>query len=48
MWCTGNFPGRQSTFNHHEDLFENKLLIRADIAETGFREAYPPDHALSS
>ncbi|TVZ92913.1 thiamine pyrophosphate-binding protein [Streptomyces sp. BK340] len=46
--CIGNSLGQHATFNYRADLFENKLLIQVNIAETEFRKAYRPDYALLS
>lgn len=46
--CIGNSLGQHATFNYRPDLFENKLLIQVNIAETEFRKAYRPDYALLS
>ncbi|MEV7689793.1 thiamine pyrophosphate-binding protein [Streptomyces bungoensis] len=46
--CIGNSLGQHATFNYREDLFENKVLIHVNIAETEFHKAYRPDYALLS
>ncbi|MFF9090915.1 thiamine pyrophosphate-binding protein [Streptomyces sp. NPDC014991] len=46
--CIGNSLSQHATFNYRDDLFENKVLIHVNIAETEFAKAYRPDHALLS
>ncbi len=42
----GNSFNQHATFNYHEDLFTDKLLIHINISETEIDKAYKADHAL--
>lgn len=46
--CIGNSLNQHATFNYREGLFNGKLLIHVNIAETEFTKAYEPDYALLS
>jgi acetolactate synthase-1/2/3 large subunit len=43
----GNGLNQHATFNYRDDLFDDKILIQLNIAESEFgRSGYPPDHTL--
>ncbi|MGH3872739.1 MAG: thiamine pyrophosphate-binding protein [Pseudonocardiaceae bacterium] len=42
----GNSLNQHATFNYHDDLFVDKLLIHINISEMEIDKAYKADHAL--
>jgi acetolactate synthase-1/2/3 large subunit len=46
--CIGNALNQHATFNYHEGLFDEKVLIQVNISPTEIGKAYPADYALVS